>query len=112
MANVKVRKDRGRSIDVLKDSDEVWPMNHTSDILIVDDIPQNLVVLEAVLGDSNYNLVKASSGQEAIDLVSYRDFAVIILDVLMPDLNGYETAKRIKETEKGRDIPIIFVTAT
>jgi CheY-like chemotaxis protein len=85
--------------------------NNKADILLVDDVPENLIALEAVLGSPEYNLVMANSGEEALDLVDSHDFAVIILDIQMPNIDGYETAKRIKEMEKGKDVPIIFVTA-
>jgi PAS domain S-box-containing protein len=80
-------------------------------LLLVDDNAANLIVLEAVLGDSGYNLVKARSGAEAIALVEQQDFALIILDVQMPGMDGFETAKRIKRLERGKDIPIVFMTA-
>jgi CheY-like chemotaxis protein len=81
-------------------------------ILIVDDRADNLMVLEAVLADSReYDVVTAASGFEAIELVKVRDFAAILLDVQMPEMDGYETARRIKALERGKDIPIIMVTA-
>ena len=94
-------------------------MNHfetletqNTSILLVDDNPNNLVVLEAVLGNQGLNFVTATSGLEAISLVEKMDFALILLDVQMPVLDGYQTAKKIKSLDKGRDIPIIFITAT
>lgn len=80
-------------------------------ILIVDDHPENLLALEAVLMSPNYCFTKANSGEEALMYVLQREFAVIVLDVQMPGLNGFETAKLIKEREKSKHIPIIFVTA-
>ncbi len=80
-------------------------------ILIVDDKPANLLSLEAVLGRSDYALIRATSGAEAIGWVEHELFAAIILDVQMPDMDGYETAARIKRLPNGRDTPIIFVTA-
>jgi two-component system sensor histidine kinase/response regulator len=79
-------------------------------ILIVDDEPSNLVALEATLEGLQQNLVKASSGREALRQVLDRDFAVILLDVQMPDVNGIETAAAIRERERSRHIPIIFLT--
>ena len=80
-------------------------------ILVVDDKRANLIALEAVLG-ADYELVFASSGAEALALVDARqDLALILMDVQMPDLDGFETAERIKRMERARDIPIIFVTA-
>ena len=62
------------------------------DILLVDDHEENLLALEAILVDPAYNLVRASSGRAALKEVLRRDFALILLDVAMPDLDGYETA--------------------
>ncbi|MGI6712674.1 MAG: response regulator [Bacillota bacterium] len=84
---------------------------HKVNILMVDDRPENLLALEAVLASPEYNLVSARSGEDALKEVLKRDFAVILLDVQMPGLNGFETAKLIKEREKTNHIPIIFITA-
>ena len=81
-------------------------------ILLVDDQPVNLVELEAVLEPLECNLVKAHSGQEALKWLFANDCAVILLDVEMPVMDGFETATLIKDREESRHIPIIFVTAT
>ncbi|WP_255298534.1 PAS domain S-box protein [Brevibacillus dissolubilis] len=91
----------------IEKSDELKPIN----ILLVDDRTENLLALEAVLDSPNYRLVSAQSGEEALRHVLKEDFAVILLDVQMPGLNGFETAKLIREREKSRHIPIIFITA-
>jgi PAS domain S-box-containing protein len=80
-------------------------------ILLVDDEPDNLVALSAVLDPLGRNLVHATSGEDALRLLLRQDFAVILLDVRMPGLDGFETAALIKQREKTRHIPIIFVTA-
>jgi two-component system, sporulation sensor kinase E len=80
-------------------------------ILMVDDHPENLLALEAVLDSPNYNLISAHSGKEALKCMLQHDFAVILLDVQMPGLNGFDTAKLIKAREKTKNIPIIFITA-
>lgn len=80
-------------------------------LLLVDDHPENLLTLEAVLDAPEYRLVRAQSGMEALRLLLREEFAVILLDVCMPGLNGYDTAAMIRERPKTRNIPIIFVTA-
>ncbi len=80
-------------------------------ILMVDDRPENLQALEAVLGSSGYHLTKAYSGEEALKWLLKKDFAVILLDVQMPGLDGFETAKLIRSRKKSEEIPIIFITA-
>lgn len=80
-------------------------------ILLVDDRPENLLALEAVLESEQYNLIKATSGEEALRCLLKNEFAVIILDVQMPGLDGIETAKLIKAREKTKEIPIIFISA-
>ncbi|WP_227935635.1 ATP-binding response regulator [Alkalihalobacillus deserti] len=80
-------------------------------ILIVDDRPENLIALEAVLDSKEYHLIAAKSGEEALKYVLQYEFAVILLDVQMPGLNGFETAELIKQREQSSHIPIIFVTA-
>jgi len=79
-------------------------------ILLVDDQPANLLALESILGDMG-ELVKAHSGRAALRHLLEVDFAVILLDVQMPEMDGFETASLIREREKSRDTPIIFLTA-
>ena len=81
------------------------------DILVVDDRLDGLIAIEAVLSCQNINVVRAQSGAEALSLLSSYDFAVILLDVQMPIMDGFETAARIKESEIFKHIPILFVTA-
>jgi CheY-like chemotaxis protein len=80
-------------------------------VLMVDDHPGNLVALEAVLETLGHELVRASSGAEAVQLVGQREFAVIVMDVHMPLLDGIQTAEIIKQYEASRHVPIIFLTA-
>lgn len=78
---------------------------------MVDDHPENLLAIEAVLSSPQYRLIKAHSGVEALKWVLREDFAVILMDVQMPALNGFETVRMIRERGKSKDIPIIFLTA-
>jgi len=80
-------------------------------ILVVDDRDENLMALEAVLDDPGYRLVRAKSGREALKEVLEQDFALILLDVVMPGVDGYETATLIRERPRSRQTPIIFLTA-
>jgi PAS domain S-box-containing protein len=81
------------------------------DILLVDDRPENLLALEAILEPLGQRMVRAPSGEAALRCLLERDFAVILLDVQMPEMNGFETARMIKARERTRFIPIIFLTA-
>jgi two-component system, sensor histidine kinase and response regulator len=80
-------------------------------ILLVDDQPANLVALEAMLQGLDQNLVRAESGREALKELLTQDFAVILLDVKMPDMDGFDTATLIRQRDKSRHTPIIFLTA-
>jgi PAS domain S-box-containing protein len=80
-------------------------------LLLVDDRPENLLALEAILEPLGQHLVRANSGDEALRHLLARDFAAILLDVQMPGMSGFETARLIKSRERSRHIPIIFLTA-
>ena len=80
-------------------------------ILIVDDEPKNLTVLETVLDDPGYRLIRARSGEEALLALVAHEFAVLVLDVRMPGMTGFELAQLIKERKKTARVPIIFLTA-
>lgn len=81
------------------------------DILVVDDDPKNLTAIEAALGGVDGRVVKACSGQQALRLLLENDFAVILLDVQMPGMNGFDTAQLIRSRRRNQAVPIIFVTA-
>jgi signal transduction histidine kinase len=80
-------------------------------VLLVDDHPENLVALEAVLCGLGQTLVKAQSGEKALRCLLQHDFAVILLDVQMPGMDGFETARLIRQHPRSRATPIIFLTA-
>jgi signal transduction histidine kinase len=80
-------------------------------ILVVDDEPKNLIVLETVLDDPSYHLIRAMSGEEALLALMANEFAVLVLDVRMPGMTGFELAMMIKERKKTARVPIIFLTA-
>jgi CheY-like chemotaxis protein len=86
-------------------------MSDRAKILLVDDRPENLLALEAILSSLNQVLVRASSGEEALRALLKDDFALILLDVQMPGMDGFETAAQIKARSRTKDIPIIFLTA-
>src|SRR6478672_7728208 len=86
-------------------------MTDRAKILMVDDRPENLLALEAILGSLDLDLVRATSGDEALRALLRHDFALILLDAQMPGMDGYETATRIKRRTRTRDVPIIFLTA-
>lgn len=83
----------------------------TINILAVDDREENLLVIESILDADEVNIVRAHSGNEALSLMFDFDFALVLLDVQMPGMDGYETATLMRGSEKTRHIPIIFVTA-
>ena len=80
-------------------------------ILLVDDEPKNLIALETVLEDPNYRLIRANSANEALLALVSEEFALLILDIQMPEMNGFELAQMIKQRKKTAAIPIIFLTA-
>ncbi|MEU7336585.1 response regulator [Streptomyces sp. NPDC007074] len=81
-------------------------------ILLVDDMEDNLIALEAVLGSLNEPMVRARSGEEAMKALLRQRFAVVLLDIRMPGMDGFETATNIKRLDQTKDVPIIFLTGT
>ena len=86
-------------------------MSRQARILLVDDRPENLVALEAILSSLDQILVPVGSGEQAIQAVLADEYAVVLLDIMMPGMDGFETATQIKRHAKSRDVPIIFLTA-
>jgi signal transduction histidine kinase/DNA-binding response OmpR family regulator len=82
-----------------------------SNILVVDDLPEKILILETILQDLGQNVVAARSGREALRRLLEQDFAVILLDVNMPDINGFETAALVRQRKRSAHTPIIFITA-
>ena len=80
-------------------------------ILLVDDEPRNLAVLESILDDPGYRLIRATSGDEALLRLVSDDYALLVLDVQMPGMSGFELAQMIKQRRKTARIPIVFLTA-
>src|SRR5262249_20934913 len=89
----------------------VTPKPDKVNILLVDDLPEKLLVLETVLADLDENVISVRSGTEALQQVLKNEFAVILLDVNMPDIDGFETAALIRKRKKSAHVPIIFITA-
>ncbi len=85
--------------------------NKKFNILIVDDREENLLTLEGILDNPELNIIKATSGNEALGLLLDNEISMILLDVQMPEMDGFETAEIIRSNEKTKHIPIIFVTA-
>ena len=86
-------------------------MSRQARILLVDDRVENLIALDAILSPLNQILVPVRSGEEALEALRADEFAVVLLDIVMPGMSGLETAARIKHEAKTRDVPIIFLTA-
>ncbi|SNS66825.1 response regulator [Actinomadura mexicana] len=86
-------------------------MDDKAKILLVDDREENLIALEAILSSLDQDLVRARSGEDALKALLTEEYAVILLDVVMPGMDGFETARDIKRRKKTRDLPIIFLTA-
>jgi response regulator RpfG family c-di-GMP phosphodiesterase len=101
---VEVRRQAGTVIGETRVDDK-------AKILLVDDREENLIALEAILSSLDQDLVRARSGEDALKALLTEEYAVILLDVVMPGMDGFETARDIKRRKKTRDLPIIFLTA-
>lgn len=86
-------------------------MNLNYDVLIVDDVSDNIKIIMNILKEENYNLSFAKSGKKALEILSTTNFDLILLDIMMPDIDGYEVCEIIKKDDRLADIPIIFLTA-
>ena len=97
--------------NVVAATSRVWHREAPVNILIVDDEPKNLTVLEAILDDPRYRLVRAESAEQALLALLVDEFALLILDIRMPGVTGFELAQMIKARKKTAHVPIIFLTA-
>jgi response regulator RpfG family c-di-GMP phosphodiesterase len=86
-------------------------MAYEQKLLLVDDYEPNLVSLEAILDDDNWTLVKATSGMDALKLLLEHDFSLVLLDVQMPEMDGFEVAEMMRKNPRTQTVPIIFLTA-
>lgn len=86
-------------------------LNHDAHILIVDDTVRNIQLLGTILRENGYQISVAQNGVQALDVVDSEMPDLILLDIMMPEMDGFETCRRLKEREETRDIPVIFLTA-
>ena len=80
-------------------------------VLIVDDVPKNLQILGTILSKENYRIAAANNGEQAIAIANDALPDLILLDIMMPGLNGYETCTKLKSISKTKEIPVVFLTA-
>src|SRR5919112_1604963 len=113
--SAQVPRSRGASRAAVPTTDSQLksPMKTTEpvNILVVDDVPEKIVAIEAMLAELGQNIVCAHSGAAALECLDKNEFAVILLDVNMPEMDGFETAALIRERDKSRHTPILFLTA-
>ncbi len=86
-------------------------MNFRYNLLIVDDVADNIQVALSILKEENYDFSFATTGEDALTLIEDSSFDLILLDIMMPGIDGYEVCRRVKSNESSKDIPIIFLTA-
>lgn len=80
-------------------------------LLIIDDIPENIQVLGHVLDKEHYSVSFATDGQQALDMIAENEFDLILLDIMMPHMDGYEVCRRLKQMPAKKEVPVIFLTA-
>ena len=104
-------KLRGHNKTVVWENEESRPSKNSTSILVVDDDDRNLKLIEAMLRTHEYEVVKASNGEEALSALRQIDFDLILSDVMMPYMDGFELCRRIKQNSTTRLIPVIMLTA-
>lgn len=85
--------------------------NNQPVILVIDDIPTNIVLVKALLKSKNYEVISAKTGTEALALAEERQPEVILLDIMMPVMDGYEVLARLRSNEKTKDVKVIMLSA-
>ena len=80
-------------------------------VLIVDDVPTNVMLVQAILKKEGYTLLTANSGKKALEMTDVHNPNLILLDIMMPEMDGYEALQKIKNDEKIKNIPVIAITA-
>jgi adenylate cyclase len=87
-------------------------MSEEPTVLVVDDLPQNVRLLDAVLSPRGYRVLTAGSGQEALDLLKKHEPDLVLLDIVMPGLDGYEVCRRIRDEPATAFLPVVMITAS
>lgn len=85
--------------------------NSKNTVLVVDDVPVNVLLVKGMLAKQKFNVISANSGQQALDIMSHEHPDCILMDILMPNMNGFETTRAVRANPKTRDIPIIMLSA-
>jgi len=107
----KKQRMMNETIEILENGKEVKPKYDQPKILMVDDKEENLIALERLLRDMPVKLYKANNGNEALRLTIHHDFALALLDIQMPEMDGYELAELLRQEEKTAEMPFIFISA-
>lgn len=102
---------RGRNKIIAFDPmNRMW-LNNRPKVLIVDDIEMNIKIIEAILRPQNYEIFRAVNGRQALDIMEFNEIDMVLLDIMMPEMNGYEVCRRIKSRQSTCITPVIMVTA-
>ncbi len=108
---LKEAKLRGKNCIYYHEEEKLFLDSNAPVILVVDDEPRNVLLLEALLKIQNFNVLKASNGEDALHMITQTDIDVVLLDIMMPGMNGYEVCRRIKGNPATRMVPVVLVTA-